>query len=186
MGTEVDIDAEVGAGGAEATFGVGVLTGLAFSCEDDANVAGEPGLGGSDGCMGELPAAGTGRGAARFVLDVVSGPEPDSSGFVSSFDSDTTIEGGAFAGVLLALAAEAMAAALFLARAAIFSSLCLRILIRASSCLIFFTKSFTSPALFEQNECRTEPLSSHEKNETQLEWVLQIVQFRVTHVPNIG
>jgi len=124
--------------GAGAIASAGRGLGVAFlrgSCDEDASFDGEPGLGGREGWMGELPTPTTGRGAARVPGEVSArGVKP--SGLLGA-GSKTVMDGVAFA------ASEARA----LARAEIFSNLCFLCAIRTSSNLIFFTKSLTSPAL---------------------------------------
>lgn len=96
-------------GAGEATTGIGVdtggvaermvgagLTALTASCDKDAGFDGEPGLGGRDGCSGELTIADTGFGAARVPgVGSVGG-----SGFALGVGSAETrmVGGGGFGG----------------------------------------------------------------------------------------
>ena len=102
----------------------------------------EPGLGGREGCRGELE----GRSAVK-VDGVESGRGAGLSTLVTELTSGvTTMVGGGGAGFA--------AVALALAIAEILSSLFFRSAIFPSSNLIFFTKSLTSPGLGIQNQCK--------------------------------
>ena len=121
-----------GGGGTGATLVI-VGAGLGGSCDKDGGFEGEPGLGGRDGCKGELPSPVEGRDAAK-VDGVGSGRDARLSTLATS--GVTTMVGGGFAAANLALASAAVLSSLFF-RSAIFPS----------SNLIFFTKSLTSPGL---------------------------------------
>jgi hypothetical protein len=95
----------------------------------------EPGLGGREGCRGELE----GRGAV-MVDGVGSGRAAGLSTLMTELTSGVTTMVGGGAGGFAAVA-------LALASAEILSSLLFRSAIFPSSNLIFFTKSLTSPGL---------------------------------------
>jgi hypothetical protein len=115
----------------------GVVTGAGASVTAGTGGATlvEPGLGGREGCRGELE----GRGAVKMD-GVGSGRGAGLSTLVTELTSEVTTMvgggGGGFAAIALALASAEILSSLFF-RSAIFPS----------SNLIFFTKSLTSPGL---------------------------------------
>ena len=115
-----------GAGAGATLIVIGAI--LGGSCGKTTGFDGEPGLGGREGCRGELINPVEGRGVVK--VDGVG------SGRGAELSTLTTGGGTGFA-----------AAALALARADILSSLFCRSAIFPSSNLIFFTKSLTSPGL---------------------------------------
>jgi hypothetical protein len=140
------VAAGVGAGG-----GAGVVIGtiLGGSCDKATGFDGEPGLGGREGCRGELinPVEG------RKVDGVGSGRGAELSTLMTELTSGvTTMVGGGGRGFA--------AAALALASAEILSSLFCRSAILPSSNLIFFTKSLTSPGLGIQDKCKISSVQS--------------------------
>ena len=104
----------------------------------------EPGFGGRDGCKGELSIPGTAKEAGNEAAGC--------STFISAAGGKVGAELGVSCVALLgtdsceATAAAALARA-WARRSAFFTSCFLRISIRESSCLTFFTKSLTSPGL---------------------------------------
>jgi len=173
-GTAAGVDSEV-----EAAAGIGIGVGATIVEDGGARVtvAGldapasangfigvEPGFGGRDGCKGELGITGTAN-------KLGSG---DAGG--STFVSAAGVGVGAEAGVSCAAADswEAIAAAAFARawakRSAFFMSCFLRISIRASSCLTFFTKSLTSPGLGRLST----QVYQIEMGKSQLERILQV------------
>ena len=142
-----------GAGAGDATAGVGVGEGAAGGGFGVATRTGDgtafsgtgvvPGFAGSEGCSGaEPPSAGC-------EPDFDGGsescdPEADRAGVAGMGGVDAAGVPAPSLGAAAACAAFARAAAM---RSACFMSCFFRISIRASSCLIFLTKSLTSPAL---------------------------------------
>ena len=144
------VAAGTGAGGGGAGVVIGAI--LGGSCDKDTGFDGEPGLGGREGCRGELISPVGGRGAVK-VDGVGSGRDTGLSTLVTELTSGvTTMVGGGGRGFA--------AAALALASAEILSSLFCRSAIFPSSSLIFFTKSLTSPGLGIQDLCKISSVQS--------------------------
>lgn len=155
-GTTVDAGAETGAEATPADVVAGAVSGLTGSCDEDASFEGEVGLGGNDGWRREFPKLVMGRGAAKAPAIV-------SSGFVDASDLLVALGTCGRCGV------TDFAAACLILASAIFSIIFLRLLILASSSLIFFTKSLTSPGLQQNRLVNHLRMTLHTENSTRLD-----------------
>lgn len=132
----MDAGAGVGVAAGGGTGAGATLVVVGATLEGSCNsFDGEPGLGGRDGCRGELFSPVEGRGAAK-VDGVGSGRGPGLSTLAIELTSGVTTMVGGAGGAFTAAAALALA-----------FSLLFRSTIFASSILLFFTKSLTSPGL---------------------------------------
>jgi len=151
------LDTETGvppnAEGAEADGGITTTTGagagdaggriLPDSCDEEGGFVGEPGFGGSEGWRGEFAEPDDGPFIGRGECSVVEETSIGDSLLVIGFGSLLSLVGGTNVAAFAA-AAFAFACA---SRSAVFVRVFFLSSIRASSCLIFFTKSLTLPGL---------------------------------------
>lgn len=174
-GTAAGVDSEAGAA---AGIGIGVgaaivedggarvtVAGLDAPASADDFIGVEPGFGGRDGCKGELGITGT--------ANKLGSEDTGGSTFVSAAGVGVSAEAGVSCVAAVdsweAIAAAALARA-WAKRSAFFMSCFLRISIRASSCLTFFTKSLTSPGLGRLST----QVYQIEMRKSQLERILQV------------